>query len=283
MTKILIPNAYTWYNKGDASIIVGMVRAIRQYIPDAQITVLSFTPEIDGEKYRKYGVKVLRNLLSLSPGDNSPKLVKIAKLLAKIVKYWLWSKVRIPITSHEKEILSAYVDADIVVSCGGGFLGGHDVTSLLHAYGMYFGKLLSKPVVIYGQSIEPLGNAIISTITKFALNRVDLITVREAFSLDYLKSLAIKPKVVLTADPAFLVQSVPPDESTKLPAEEGIYQSHRPLVGVTVRHCKLPEYIDGKLRFTNYLGIMAQTVEHLISTLGATVLFSPERRSQNRV
>jgi polysaccharide pyruvyl transferase WcaK-like protein len=39
--KILITNAYTWYNKGDAAILIGMFKAIRVFIPEAEITVLS--------------------------------------------------------------------------------------------------------------------------------------------------------------------------------------------------------------------------------------------------
>jgi len=279
MTKILIPNSFTWYSKGDTGIVLGMVYAIRQYIPDAEITVLSFTPETDGEKYNKYGVRVLRHLLAVSPRASSPKFISVAKLLTKILRYSLWSRVNIPVASEEKEILNAYADADIVLSCGGGFLGGHDIASLLHVYGIYFAKLLGKPVIIYGQSIDPFGNVIISTITKFALNRVDLITVREQLSLDYLKSLALKPKVILTADAAFLVKSISPNEATKLLAEEGVYKSQRPLVGISVRGWNFPEYSDGKLRFANYLEVMTKTVEYLVSTLDATVVFFPQTTS----
>lgn len=276
MTKIIIPNAYTWYNKGDASIIVGMIYALRKYIPDSDITILSFTPEVDDEKYSRYNVKVLRNLLPLSPQDNSPKLIRGAKLLTRIFKYSLWSKLRFPVNSYERRILNAYADADIVVSCGGGFLGGYEIGTLLHVYGIYFAKLLGKSTIIYGQSIEPFGNRVVSLATKFMLNRVDLITVREELSLNYLRALAIKPKVILTADAAFLVKSIPLDESLKLLAEEDIYQNQRPLVGITVRKWNFPGFSDANSRFTNYLEVMAKTIEYLISNMKATVVFFPQ-------
>jgi polysaccharide pyruvyl transferase WcaK-like protein len=40
MTKILINNAYTWYNKGNAAILIGMFQAIRKYFPNAKITII---------------------------------------------------------------------------------------------------------------------------------------------------------------------------------------------------------------------------------------------------
>jgi len=279
MTRILIPNAYTWYNKGDASIIVGMIGALRKHIPNADITLLSFTPEVDGEKYKKYDVKVLRSLLTLSPTDDSPKLVKGIRLIAKVLEYSLWAKLRFPVNSNEREILDTYADADIVVSCGGGFLGGYGIiaglVSFLHLYGIYFAKLVNKPVIIYGQSIEQFGNALISSVTKFVLNRVDLITVREGISLDYLKSLGIKPKVILTADAAFLVKSISSEKCLRLLAEENVYASQRPLVGMTVRKWNFPEYSDGKTRFSNYLEVMTATIEWLISNMNATVALFP--------
>lgn len=277
MPKILIPNAYTWYNKGDASIVVGMIYALRHYIPDADITVLSFTPEIDQEKYKRYDVKVLSNLLTFSFEDPTPKVIKMVKLLVKMLKYFVWSKISIPVYPDEKVVLNAYADADIIVTCGGGYMGGHHRGSPLRAYETYFGKLLGKPVIVYGQSVERSGNALISSITQFVLNRVDLITVREEISMNYLKSLGIKPKVIVTADAAFLVKSIPRDECTKLLADEGIHKNgDRPLVGVTVRNWDFPGFSNGKIRFANYLEVVAQIAKYLVSNLNALVIFFPQ-------
>ena len=276
MPKILITNAWTWYNKGDAAIVIGMIQSLRKYIPDADITILSSTPKVDGEKYRKYNVKVLSNLLFVSPEDNSSQLIKAAKLLPKILGYSLWAKLRFPVNSTEKAILNAYADADIVLSCGGGFLGGYEIGSLLHVYRIYFAKLLGKPTIIYGQSVEPFGDKLISMATKFILNRVDLITVREKISLNYLKSLNIKPKVILTADSGFLLKSISPHESQKLLAEQGICEKQRPLVGITVRRWNFPGHGDARLRFANYLEVITRTTQWLISNMKATVVFFPE-------
>jgi len=49
MKKITITNAYTWYNKGDAGILLGIISSLKkEYGEDnIEINILSFSPEID--------------------------------------------------------------------------------------------------------------------------------------------------------------------------------------------------------------------------------------------
>ena len=51
--KITITNAYTWYNKGDAGILLGTIEALKKiyYGKNLEINILSFTPEEDRKRY----------------------------------------------------------------------------------------------------------------------------------------------------------------------------------------------------------------------------------------
>ena len=278
MTKILISNAYTWYNKGDAAILIGMFKAIRTYIPDAEITVLSFTPEIDQENYERYNVKVLSRLLGPSlVTKKRHKIFRIINIILKAVKYLLWPKLKIFIDQNEKEILKSYNETDLILACGGGFLGGYNMGSILHLYNIYFGKILKKPVIIYAQSVEPFGNALISTLTKFVLNRIDLITIREKQSFEYLKSLNIKPNIFLTADAAFLVDSIPLEESIKLLEKKGINRKkNKMLVGITVRKWNFSGHKNSNKKFLNYLNAISKAIEYVISSFDARVILFPQ-------
>ncbi|MDY6907323.1 MAG: polysaccharide pyruvyl transferase family protein [Chloroflexota bacterium] len=275
MTKILITNSTTWYEKGDAAIVTGMLHALRHHMPESEITILSFAPEVDQGRYAGYGVRVLRNLASASPWDTRSSLRKAMRLSMKLIRYTLWLIVPVPLTPEEREVMAAYRDADIVVGCGGGYLGGHRTSWLLQAYRLYFGILLGRPVVIYGQSVEPCGNALISIVTRFVLNRVDLITVRERLSLDYLTSLSLRPDVLLTADAAFLVNGITAAQAQRLLAKEGVHCHERPLVGMTVCGWDFPGYRDRERRHSNYLEVMAGTIEYLVSALHASVVLFP--------
>jgi colanic acid/amylovoran biosynthesis protein len=274
--NILITNAYTWYNKGDAAILIGMFKAIRVYIPTAEITVLSFTPEIDEKEYRRYNVRVLGNLFAESIAKKQKhKFLKWSQVTLKAFKYFLWLKFKNLGNQSEKEILKAYSDADIILSCGGGFLGGYNVLSITHVYSMYFGKLLKKPVVIWAQSIEPFGNIAVAIFTKFILNRLDLIIVREKRSFGYLKSLNIKPNIAVTADAAFLVDNISAAAAINLLEKRGIKKNKR-LIGITVRKWNFPGHKNADKKFLQYLKVISKSIEYIISNIDATVILFPQ-------
>lgn len=274
--KILITNAYTWYNKGDAAILIGMFKAIRAFIPEAEFTVLSFTPEIDQKEYERYNVRVLGNLFAVSSAKKQKyRIFKMSEIILKAFKYFLWSKLEIPVNQREQEILKAYSNADIILSCGGGFLGGHHLGIIKEVYSIYFGKLLKKPVVIWAQSIEPFGNIATSIFTKFVLNRVDLITTREKRSFEYLKSLNIKPNITLTADAAFLVDNISDEEAINVLEKEGI-KKDKLFIGITVRKWNFPGYKNADKKFLNYLNVISKTIEYIISSMDARVILFPQ-------
>jgi colanic acid/amylovoran biosynthesis protein len=202
------------------------------------------------------------------------KIFNVSEVLLKAFKYFLWSKLKIPVNQREKEILKAYSNANIILSCGGGFLGGHHL-AIRHVYSIYFGKLLKKPVVIWAQSIEPFGNIATSIFTKFVLNRVDLITTREKLSFEYLKSLNIKPDIRLTADAAFLVDYISDEEAIKL-LEKGGIKKDKLVIGMTVKKWNFPGHKNADKKFLNYLNVISKTIEYIISSMDARVILFPQ-------
>ena len=160
MKKILLINSYTSYSKGIAAIIIGMLYALRQQFPDAEITALTNTPDVDREHYRKYDarLKVFKNLLA-APQHYS-KLAKAFTYIWEVVKYTCLAGLRLPKALYD-DTLKFYADADMILSCGGGYIGGHYIGRLVTPYRIYLGKLLKKPVVLFCPSVEPCGNIIL--------------------------------------------------------------------------------------------------------------------------
>lgn len=98
--------------------------------------------------------------------------------------------------------------ADAFLSGGGGLL--QDKTSaksfLYYAGLIWYAKLLKKKIYIFAQSIGPASNPINANLLKRTLNVADLITVRDEASFRFLESLKLKkPKIMLTADPTFIL------------------------------------------------------------------------------
>jgi hypothetical protein len=91
--KILITWIGPWLDKGEAAMIISMVKALREKIPNVSITVSpsSFQPqEIDIVKYSEYDLKVLPGILSsfYSIIRNCSKRM-IYTLIAREKKLWV--------------------------------------------------------------------------------------------------------------------------------------------------------------------------------------------------
>ncbi len=278
MSKILITNAYSWYNKGDAAIVIGMLYALRKYIPDAEITILSHTPDIDRAEYQRYDtdIQVFRYLL-VPYRDYSKKLASAVNYLLNVIKYTLLLKLQ-RVKTLTDDALRAYANADVVISSGGGYIGGYRLGNLGPLYGIHLAKMLGKTVIIWAQSIEPFTNIIVEKTTRHVLNEVDLIITREELSVDYLKKLGVRPPVYSGADSAFLTPGLPIEEGDRLLTRANVHrQTGDFLVGVTARLWYFPQCRgnERKREVNNYFAVMVNTIKYLISELNARVIFYP--------
>ena len=166
MTKILITNAWSWYNKGDAAIVITMADALRKYIPAAEICILSHTTEIDRLKYKKYGIKVLEGL-RFPKSNKRWRVAKGLDMFSRLCRHSLWAisyrflnKDIKYLKGEEVKILEEYANADIIISCGGEVIWGGSLYIFFNLYEIFLGKLLGKPVVIYSQSLGPFRGVI---------------------------------------------------------------------------------------------------------------------------
>jgi polysaccharide pyruvyl transferase CsaB len=165
--------------------------------------------------------------------------------------------------------LKMIADCDVLLSGGGGLL--QDKTSTRSFWYYIFiiltAKLLSKKVYVFAQGIGPIKKWYDRLLLKLIMNMVDLITVRDIDSFNYLKSLKLKnPKIVETADPTFiLIPEVGPN-AKKLLQLEGVQINKKPIIGVAVR--KIGENNPDKM-------ILAQALDELAVKTKAQIIFIP--------
>lgn len=282
MTKILITNAWSWYNKGDAAIVITMADALRKYIPAAEICILSHTTEIDRLKYKKYGIKVLEGL-RFPKSNKRWRVAKGLDMFSRLCRHSLWAisyrflnKDIKYLKGEEVKILEEYANADIIISCGGEVIWGGSLYIFFNLYEIFLGKLLGKPVVIYSQSLGPFRGVISKILAKFFLNKADLITLREEISLRYLQMIGVnKLSIFITADSAFLLQPILPQKSKELLMKEGI-NLQKTHVGITLRHWIFPNSINPEAKFKAYITEISKIVDFLIEKLNSTVIFFPQ-------
>lgn len=275
MTRLLITNAYSARNCGDAAIVLGMLRDLRTRptFRDAEIVVSSSDPEFDGECYQVPVISSLRSLCSR--GARAPFLPELVFTLIVLpaclawVLAWRIARVDLRLPSALRRVLRAYRTADLIVAAGGGYLYTTscvkgNVVLLATVVGFLLGHLLGKPVVLYSQSIGPFACRAQAWLVRRALRCVQLIQVREQRSLALLEGWGLRTTVALTTDAAFLIEAgAPPDVPP--------CGKHAVRVGVTARRWFRRE--SDQLRYEQ---VLAAFVDWLIDDLEAQVVFVPQ-------
>ena len=208
--RILISGYYGFSNVGDEAVLSAIVRGLKSQA-NVDITVLSASPE---ETAQLHGVRALPRM-SLS------------------------------------QVTRALKDCDLLISGGGSLI--QDATSLrsltYYLAVISLAKRYRRKVMILGQGIGPLRRSISRRLVKRALTGVDLITVRDAQSADLLAEMGIGP-VKVTADPTFMLETCPKDESDRLLAEIGL-RAGDDILAVSLRRLRFlqrgPDPVEGDI------------------------------------
>lgn len=211
---ITIVSAYTWFNKGDAGILMGTLTELNDYYGEEKIefNILSFTPEIDSTNYKKY----FSNIANVDSNIFNPYPVKKNKLnkgiaIMKMGVQYIFTKI---ISKASKNILcknssiKLCESSDILIICGGGFLGGNKYNSLIHLAQIDILKQLNIPMVLWGTSIEPPRKELLKRITERVLTNIDIILPREKITEEYLESFYDLQKIIPTPDMAFKTSEI---------------------------------------------------------------------------
>lgn len=232
-TSILIVNAHSARNLGDAAILQATLQQLSGAFPNAAITLAANDPE----SWQEFdGLTVVPSLCSWAAdcrqGDFRRRLWQVPFVLLWLVLAsvlyrlgrWklLWGN------GQKRCLLAAYYEADMVLSCGGGNLYAHHSPSPAFFWALMapgFALALDKPVYLLPQSVGPITGQRQRAFARFVLNRVRRLMVRESISLAFCQQeLNLRSPLHLFPDLAFGL------ESGLLPARPG-----QPIqVGVTV-------------------------------------------------
>ena len=296
--KILITWVGPWLDKGEAAMIIATAKALREKIPNVNITILTATPpqKIDIIKYSEYDLKVLPGILS-SFYSIMPKLkflkfkalkalVVLSLFLVLMVKNILWvtlyKSLRIDavfLIRDNEDTVKEYRDMDCLIFCGGQNITNAGSELLIALYEIIFSKLLGKPVMIWANSLGPFNPKYIRPFVKWVLNKVNLITTREATSKKILDDIGVTVTAFVTADAAFTLPTISREEAITRIKHETVFSKNELMVGITVIPWHFPGEKDeaNKIKmFENYLAAVAGAVDYLIEKLNAHVFFFPQ-------
>ncbi len=278
MKKITITNAYTWYNKGDAGILLGIVNTLKKiYGYDIEINILSFTPDEDRKRYCNDNCikNVESSILNPFPFKHSKigKLIAIIKLIVKMIYLTVMMKFSMKKLIKKDRSFNLMSESDIIVVCGGGFLGGKKFDSLMHLFQIYANTKFNKPVVMMGTSIEPIKNRIIKHYTESVLLKVDYIYAREKITYEYLSNFMLKEKYTLIPDMAFMLEDI--EEESTLISE--FKKKYSVIFGITVRKWNFPNLqTSSEDAMERYMNSIADVMLELAKNDNVGFVFVPQ-------
>ena len=232
--NILIINAHSALNLGDDAIMHATLRGLAEVYPDATITVAANDPE----SWRKFSrLKVVGSLTTWVVDRerwhwNKVRLVMYAMLLPALVGAYRWLHAKWLIgTAAQRALLTAYYEADLVLSCGGGNFYAHRTLSIAYLWSLvtvWLALALGKRTILLPQSIGPVAGRFQRSLARWIFNQPVRILLREQRSAKFLADLDIRRQSIGLADLAFALP--PADDGPRLPDAKGA----RLRVGVTV-------------------------------------------------
>ena len=275
--KITITNAYTWYNKGDAGILLGIINTLKKiYNDNVEFTILSQSPEEDKKRYCQDSCvkEIYSNILNPNPYKHTKfgKVIATLKLFLKFIGYQIGLKLFKNYLVKTKDNLKALSESDIIIVCGGGFLGGKKYDSLMHVYQMYVNTLFNKPVFVMGNSIEPMNNGIVKKYTEKVLKKMDYFFAREEITYEYIKTILPKERYCLIPDMAFMLR----DEEKNFDFINNIRKESNIIFGITVRNWNFPRLDNREKAMDNYISSISKAMEYLINNYNSSFIFIPQ-------
>ena len=226
MKNIFLFGYYGFENAGDEGILQGIVEQITKRIPNVNLTALSYNAKDTMEKY---------NINAVSR-NNFRGLIKAIK------------------------------NSDVVVSGGGSIL--QDVTSnrsLLYYLGIILlSKKMGKKVMFYGNGFGPITKLVNKKLSKYIINQIDIITVRDIESKEAMMELGIKKDIIVTTDLALSLEPINNERVEDIFKTEDIFP-HEKWIGISVREWK---------GYKKYKEIIAKTADYLIDR-NYNVVFIP--------
>lgn len=263
MSKILIVNQHG-SNRGDEAACRGMLYGLKRFIPNAEFTILTIHPPLCLDSID--GVTLLENL----PLRGLKKWQAIRCLLRYLVSFYTGLKT----TSQMANVFAAFKQADLIISAPAGpYIGDlylwSEIETLFH---IALGTLTSSPVMIYAPSMGPFRKKKRNQWRKRILERVDLITVREAISAEYLTGLGIHLSERYRTIDSVLQSPVDPDLGDLVFAREGLEPGKMYIGFGPSLDLKRFQNENKKIR---YIELLAQSLRLLIDRFGTYIVFFP--------
>lgn len=192
--KIYLTGGWGYGNKGDNAIFDAMMESMSKAYPGCEFIVSSFDPK---ETQVQHGLTALPSLhIYLT------KKAPLGLLRWFALAVWYLTGMKAVLPPSLKRHLTAMSQADAVVLGGGGYINDDWVDMLTSRFvEIEMAHSLNKPIVIYGQTLGPIGKSWTKPFFKHFIHKVTRIAYRDEQSKKVLDAAEYPAsRMTLTAD-----------------------------------------------------------------------------------
>ena len=175
---------------------------------------------------------------------------------------------------HKEQIQQELKKIDLFIFGGGGILFEGLAQDLLRD--LIWAQELNIPTMVYAVSVGPITSQDTKQLVADALNKVDIVTVRDSESKKILNDLGVTKQIDVTQDPALLLK---PDRFTNAMLEKEGVKLDKPIIGFSVRE---PGSAAPDLDIAHYHSVLANSADFMIERFNAQILFIPMELGINR-
>lgn len=210
--NILLINLHSALNLGDDAIMTATLNDLEKAFPGSKISAAANDPD-SWKKFDK--VKIIQSMCNwvgdCRHGYFRKKVVWMpVYLFLLVISGILYRLLKVRFTfgsSSKRQLLQAFYDADIVLSCGGGNFYAFRSISPALIWGLIplgFASWMGKQTVMLPQSVGPIDGKMQKFLARAVFNRVNKIMVRESISKEYLiNELHVIKPIIIIPDLAF--------------------------------------------------------------------------------
>lgn len=296
--SVTIISAWSDDNKGDAGILIGLIKLVQQTIhgDDLVINLISHFSSDDSrfDYHHRFVKDAMGNGVRLYSAIMPVRVNKLENRLSyrfQMIKGMFFSllilllapglnhlKKHPLLTSAEFRALVALSQSDIVICKGGHEIYtrngiGSFIAFYIRMFPLLLALRLRQRVVIYGQSIGPVDGFASRWLLGYVLRRCESILVREPLSHQLILN-RVGPSLLkrsgVTWDTGFFIeaQGLPDDISARLPDQ---------FVACTLRPWNFPETPgESAAKYQCYLKTMAEIISRLGQQWGLPVVLVPQ-------
>lgn len=178
-------------------------------------------------------------------------------------------------TLSRREAEEAVRKLDLLILGGGGILYDKDAEMYLREVNLAADNRV--PIMVYAISAGPLEKPDVKRSVARALNRTELITVRDRAAKQLLEDVGVTKEIAVTADPALLIRPEP--VAGEALGREGFTETRR-RIGFSVRE---PGPAAPDIDVEHYHALLANSADFMIERYDADIVFVPMERARKDV